>query len=165
MIRLFITGGTIDKTYNSLSGELEFERSYLPQMLAQSRTTLEITTEILFLKDSLEISENDRELLVSKCLDCSEKYIIISHGTDTMTDTAEFLEQAVKGKIIVLFGAILPYSVADSDALFNLGVALSAVKNQNNSGIYIAMNGRIFASGEVQKNKNLGIFQAKSDEK
>lgn len=156
-IKLFITGGTLDKVYNSRSGALEFDQSHVPQMLAQSRMTLEVTTEVLFLKDSLEFTEQDRELIVSKCRDCREKNIVISHGTDTMVETAQLLDKHIKDKTVALFGAMIPYSIKNSDALFNLGTALSAAKNK--PGVYIAMNGQIFTSDTVQKNKQLGVFE------
>lgn len=157
-IKLFITGGTIDKTYNLLNGELAFNRSHIAQILAQSRTSLEITTELLLLKDSLAMTAKDRELILSKCLECDEKNIMITHGTDTMVKTAKLLSQAIKNKTIVLFGAMLPYSVKHSDALFNFGAALNTVQTQK-AGVYIAMHGEIFNPDKVKKNKKLGVFQ------
>ncbi len=157
-VKLFITGGTIDKVYNRLTGELVFENTHIVEMLNRSGSTLDIVTEVLFLKDSLEMTDRDRELIVSKCLDCDRQHIIITHGTDTMVETAKLLDQHIKHKTIVLFGAMIPYAVKNSEALFNLGAAISVVQLQK-SGIYIAMNGQVFKTDKVEKNKDLGIFQ------
>jgi len=119
-----------------------------------------IDSEVLFLKDSLEMNDKDRDLILSKCLECDEDKIIITHGTDTMVDTAQLLGDKIKDKTIVLFGSMIPYSVNNSDALFNLGGALSAVQNKK-QGVYIAMNGQIFDFDKVEKNKKLGIFQTR----
>ena len=159
-IKLLITGGTIDKVYNELTGELEFSDSHLEKMLKRSRSTLDISSEILFLKDSLDMTDEDRELILSKCLSSTEDKIVITHGTDTMVETAKLLGDQAKGKTIVLFGSMIPYSINNSDALFNLGVALSAVQNKK-QGVYIAMNGQIFDFDKVKKNKKLGIFQTR----
>lgn len=156
-IKILITGGTIDKVYNELTGELEFDTSHLGEMLERSRSTVNIDSEVLFLKDSLDMSDKDRGLILSKCLECSEDTIVITHGTDTMVETAKLLGDQVKNKVIVLFGSMIPYSVNYSDALFNLGIALSAVQNKA-KGIYIAMNGQVFDFDKVQKDKSLGIF-------
>ncbi len=156
-IKLLITGGTIDKVYNELTGELAFDTSYLCEMLERSRSTVNIDSEVLFLKDSLEMNDEDRDLILSKCLECSEDAIVITHGTDTMVETANFLGDQVKNKVVVLFGSMIPYSVDHSDALFNLGAALGAVQNKT-KGVYIAMNGQVFDFDKVEKDKSLGIF-------
>ena len=157
-IQFFITGGTIDKTYDELKGQLSFDQTHIVDMLNRGRSMADTTSEVLFLKDSLEMTKVDRELIVSKCLACEQRRIIITHGTDTMVETAKYLAQKVKDKTVVLFGAMIPYSVDHSDALFNLGVALSAVQHRD-SGIYIAMNGQVFDFDGVEKNKALGVFE------
>ena len=157
-IKILITGGTIDKAYNELTGELTFGTSNLDEMLERSRLTIDIDTEVLFLKDSLDMNDEGRNLILSKCLECSEDRIVITHGTDTMVQTAKLLGDQIKNKVIILFGSMIPYSINNSDALFNLGVALSAVQNKTN-GVYIAMNGQVFDFDKVEKNKALGIFE------
>ena len=156
-IKLLITGGTIDKVYNKLSGELEFSESHLEQMLERGRVSLDTSPEILFLKDSLDMNGEDRNLILSKCLECDEDNIVITHGTDTMVETAKLLGNQIQDKTIVLFCAMVPYSIDNSDALFNLGVALNAAQTKD-SGVYVAMNGRVFDFDKVEKNKSLGIF-------
>ena len=156
-IKLLITGGTIDKVYNKLSGELEFSESHLEQMLERGRVSLDTSPEILFLKDSLDMNGEDRNLILSKCLECDEDNIVITHGTDTMVETAKLLGNQIQDKTIVLFGAMVPYSIDNSDALFNLGVALNAAQTKD-SGVYVAMNGRVFDFDKVEKNKSLGVF-------
>ncbi|RUM80927.1 MAG: asparaginase [Candidatus Thioglobus sp.] len=157
-IKILVTGGTIDKVYNELTGELTFGTSNLDEMLERSRSTVGINTEVLFLKDSLDMNDEDRGLILSKCLECSEDRVMITHGTDTMVETAQLLGNKIKDKTIVLFGSMVPYSINNSDALFNLGAALSAVQNKTN-GVYIAMNGQVFDFDKVEKNKALGIFE------
>ena len=159
MIKLFITGGTLDKNYNELTGELEFSRTHLPEMLLQANCQVEITTQQLMLKDSLEINDTDRQTILQACLDANELQIIITHGTDTMVQTAKLLstQPQLKHKTIVLTGAMRPYKLGSSDALFNLGNAISAVKSAQ-GGIYIAMNGELFVANKVKKDTNKGIF-------
>jgi L-asparaginase len=156
-IKILITGGTIDKTYKELTGELDFIETHIIDMLNRRRSMIATTSEVLLLKDSLEITNSDRDFILDKCQSADEKNILITHGTDTMVATAEFLAQNLKDKTVVLFGAMLPYSVKNSDALFNLGVALSAVQLKK-QGVYIAMNGQIFDFNKVQKDKSLGVF-------
>ncbi len=157
-IQFFITGGTIDKTYNELTGQLSFDQTHIVDMLNRGRSMVDTNSEVLFLKDSLEMTEVDRELIVAKCLACEQQRIVITHGTDTMVETAKYLASRVKDKTVVLFGAMIPYSINHSDALFNLGVALSAVQHQD-SGVYVAMNGQVFDFDGVEKNKALGVFE------
>ena len=156
MIRFLITGGTIDKEYNELNGELYFPKTHLIEMLKQARCKYPVATEQLMLKDSLEMSVNDRERIKIACLSAVENKIIVTHGTDTMVDTARHLV-GIKDKTIVLFGAMIPYSMSNSDALFNLGCAFSAVQTLQN-GVYISMNGHIFPWDNVQKLKQQGMF-------
>ncbi|HIM57879.1 MAG TPA: asparaginase [Gammaproteobacteria bacterium] len=156
-IKLLITGGTIDKIYNELNGELGFNQSHLKHMLERGRVGLDISLERLFLRDSLDMNDEDRDLILSKCLECNEDNILVTHGTDTLVETAKLLGNKIKNKTIVLFGSMIPYSVNNSDALFNLGVALSAVQLKK-SGVYVVMNGRVFDFDRVKKDKNLGLF-------
>ena len=159
MIRFLITGGTIDKEYNELNGELYFPKTHLIEMLKQARCKYPVATEQLMLKDSLEMSANDRERIKKACLSAVENKIIVTHGTDTMVDTARHLV-GIKDKTIVLFGAMIPYSMSHSDALFNLGCAVAAVQTLK-SGVYITMNGKVVKYDEVVKNKKIGEFQSK----
>ena len=156
-IKVLITGGTIDKAYKELTGELSFTQTHIIDMLNRGRSMADTLSEVLFLKDSLEMTDSDREFIRDKCLACDEQNILITHGTDTMVQTAKFLAENIKDKTVVLFGSMIPYSIDQSDALFNLGVALSAVQIKGN-GVYIAMNGRVFDFDKVQKDKSLGIF-------
>ncbi len=156
-IKALITGGTIDKIYNKLNGELGFNNTCFDQMLERSNIGLEVESKILFLKDSLDMTDEDRMLILSECLTCNDDKILITHGTDTMVKTAQLLGAKIKDKTIVLFGSMTPYSIVNSDALFNLGVAISAVQ-QKGTGVYISMNGKTFDFDKVEKNKSLGIF-------
>lgn len=159
IVRVLITGGTIDKAYNAITGELTFAKTHIITMLNHSRLMVDTLPEVLFLKDSLKMTISDRELILSKCLASNEDYILISHGTDTMAQTAQLLGKNIHNKTIVLFGAMMPYTIYPSDALFNLGFALSSVQTQP-SGVYIAMHGKIFDFDKVQKNTTLGIFES-----
>ncbi|BAS67372.1 MAG: asparaginase [Gammaproteobacteria bacterium] len=157
-IKILITGGTIDKVYNDLTGELVFKNTHIVDMLNRARSMTDSISEVLFLKDSLAITKEDRQLILSKCLEANENKIVITHGTDTMVETAQLLGRKVKNKTVILFGAMIPYSVNHSDALFNLGFALSSVQTLS-KGVYIAMNGRIFEFDKVIKNKIIGVFE------
>lgn len=158
-IKILITGGTVDKVYNELTGKLMFDDSHLGEMLERSRSTLGIDLEVLFLKDSLDMDDEDRSLILSKCLESSVDKIVITHGTDTMVETAKLLGSKIKNKTVVLFGAMIPYSVNNANALFNLGAALSAVQSKEN-GVYVTMNGKLFDFDKVEKNKALGVFES-----
>jgi L-asparaginase len=160
MIKLLITGGTIDKQYDELNGELIFTQSCVEDMLAQGRAKLDISPETVMLKDSLDMDDNDRQQILKACLACDESQIVITHGTDTVVETSQVLAAEIKNKTIVLLGAMVPYQFKQSDALFNLGCAIAAVQTLEN-GVYITMNGRIFNYDEVIKNKDLGEFQSK----
>jgi L-asparaginase len=157
-IRLYITGGTIDKVYNQTNGELEFNQTHFPEMLSRARIEVEIKTEILLFKDSLDMDDNDRELILKSCVECEEERILITHGTDTMCETAKLLGSNLKNKIVVLFGSMVPYTINNSDSFFNLGCALGSL-NLLDPGVYIAMNGRTLPWNDVVKNRSLGIFQ------
>ena len=159
-IKLLITGGTIDKQYDELNGELIFTQSVVENMLEQGRAKLDISPETVMLKDSLDMDDNDRQQILESCLACDEPQIVITHGTDTMVETSQVLATKIKDKTIVLLGAMVPYQFKNSDALFNLGCAIAAVQTLEN-GVYITMNGKIFNYDEVIKNKDLGEFQSK----
>ena len=157
-IRILITGGTIDKEYDPLTGELTFSKSHLSNMLNQVRCKIRVILEEVMLKDSLRMMNEDREEILKKCIHCLENKIIITHGTDTMVETARMLGNNAKGKTIVLIGAMIPYAFGASDALFNLGCAFSAVQALE-QGVYITMNGKIFHWDNVRKNKESGEFE------
>ncbi|MCK4708232.1 MAG: asparaginase [Gammaproteobacteria bacterium] len=157
-IKLLITGGTIDKSYNMHNGELHFVDSHIPAMLNEGRCKAIVELDKLMLKDSLDMTENDRLQIVSSCQQSEPSKIIITHGTDTMVQTAQFLDDQVKDKTIVLTGAMIPYVFDKSDSLFNLGTAFSAVQFLK-AGVYIAMNGQVFKARNVVKNREEGVFE------
>jgi L-asparaginase len=157
-IRVFITGGTFDKEYNELDGKLFFQDTHLPEMLKLGRCNLDVELRTLMMIDSLEMGVDERELIVFQCNKSDEDKIVITHGTDTMTDTAKVLAEKVKDKTVVLTGAMIPYKFGSSDGLFNLGSALAFVQTLPH-GIYIAMNGKIFNWDNVRKNKQTGQFE------
>ncbi|HUQ97022.1 MAG TPA: asparaginase domain-containing protein [Chitinophagaceae bacterium] len=157
-IRIFITGGTFDKEYNEISGQLFFQDTHLPEMLKLGRSRLAVDLRTLMMIDSLEMTDMDRDLIARHCREADEDRIVITHGTDTMAATAEMLSQSVTGKTVVLTGAMIPYKFGSSDGLFNLGSALAFVQTLP-EGIYVVMNGRYFKAGTVQKNKKTGEFE------
>ena len=157
-IRIFITGGTFDKEYNEIKGQLFFKDSHLPEMLELGRSRLDVEIRTLMMVDSLEMTHEDRDLIAEHCLKSPEEKIVITHGTDTMADTARVLADKVKGKTVVLTGAMIPYKFGSSDGLFNLGSALAFVQTLA-PGVYVAMNGRYFNAGNVRKNKQTGEFE------
>lgn len=158
MIRIFVTGGTFDKTYDEIRGQLSFHDTHLPEMLNLGRSRVEVSVRTLMMIDSLEMTDADRELITRNCAQCEETRIVVTHGTDTMVDTAAALARGVTGKTIVLTGAMIPYAFGSSDGLFNLGSALSFVQVLP-SGVYIAMNGQHFAWDKVRKNRQSGYFE------
>ena len=157
-IRVFITGGTFDKEYNELDGSLFFQDTHLPEMLKLGRCNLDVELRTLMMIDSLEMGVDERELIVFQCNKSDEDKIVITHGTDTMTETAKILAEKVKDKTVVLTGAMIPYKFGSSDGLFNLGSALAFVQTLPH-GVYIAMNGKIFNWDNVRKNKQTGQFE------
>ncbi len=157
-IQIFVTGGTFDKEYNELDGSLYFKDTHLPEMLTLGRSRVPVDTRTLMLIDSLDMSDSDRETIAQNCLKTTEEKIIITHGTDTMVETARVLAEKVKGKTIVIVGAMIPYKFGSSDGLFNLGSALAFVQILP-AGVYIAMNGRYFKWDNVRKNKQVGGFE------
>lgn len=159
MIQVFITGGTFDKEYNELNGALYFKETHLQEMLEKGRSRLDLQTETLFMKDSLEFTDLDREKIQAACAAATSDRILITHGTDTMAQTAEFLANRVQDKTIVLTGAMIPYKFGSSDGMFNLGSALAFVQLLP-PGVYISMNGKIFQAGHVRKNLARGEFEA-----
>lgn len=161
-IRLFVTGGTFDKEYDEIRGRLYFNDTHLPQMLELGRCRVELEIRTLMMVDSLDMSDADRELIAHQCRDASEDRIVITHGTDTMVETAAVLARTVPDKTMVLTGAMIPIAFGSSDGLFNLGGALAAVQVLP-AGVYIVMNGRVFEWDTVQKNKGTGVFERLSD--
>jgi L-asparaginase len=157
-VRIFVTGGTFDKEYNELNGQLYFKDSHLPEMLKLGRCLVPVDLRTLMMIDSLEMTDMDRELIVRHCEEADEDKIIITHGTDTMAATARLLAEKVSGKTIVLTGAMIPYKFGSSDGLFNLGSAMAFVQTLT-PGVYIAMNGRCFHADNVRKNKETGVFE------
>ena len=157
-LRIIATGGTFDKHYDPLTGALGFGESHLPGALARTRMTIAVALELLPLLDSLDMQDADRERILAACRAASEAAIVIVHGTDTMRDTAAVLGAAALGKTVVLTGAMIPYEIANSDALFNLGFA-SGVAQTLPAGVYVAMNGQVFAWDNVTKNRAAGVFQ------
>ncbi len=157
-IKIFITGGTFDKEYNELTGELYFKNSHMYELLELGRCRLDIDIETLMMVDSIEMSKTERNYIIQKCIEEPIKQIIITHGTDTMVKTARILAEADIEKTIVLSGAMIPVRFGSSDGLFNMGSALSFVQALP-SGVYIAMNGQIFDHKNVKKNKKMGIFE------
>jgi L-asparaginase len=159
IICIFITGGTFDKTYDEIRGQLSFADTHLPEMLRLGRSHVEVSIRTLMMVDSLEMTENDRAVIVRNCAQCDHSRIVVTHGTDTMVETAAALAKGVSGKTVVLTGAMIPYAFGSSDGLFNLGSALSFAQVLP-PGIYIAMNGQHFAWDRVRKNRDRGVFEA-----
>ena len=161
-ILVLSTGGTFDKTYDLLTGHLQFRESFVSNILTLGRSTLEADTQTVFLKDSLDIVDQDRVAIVKMLASSTHKRVVITHGTDSIAETAAFLESCNLGKTIVLTGAMIPYSFGASDALFNLGSALAFVQVLD-EGVYVAMNGKYYNAGTVKKNKITGYFETKTN--
>ena len=159
-IRILITGGTFDKDYDELTGALFFRSTHLPEMLRLGRSTLDVLVQTVCMMDSLEMDAGHRAQVLEACRDSPEGRILVTHGTDTMVETAAVLAHglAVADKTVVLTGAMVPFAFGSSDGLFNLGSALSFVQVLP-AGVYIAMNGRCFAWHNVRKNKAEGVFE------
>ncbi len=157
-IRIFITGGTFDKEYNEIDGTLFFQNSHLPEMLQLGRNRVKVEIRTLMMIDSLEMTETDRDIIAQNCMHCPEECIIITHGTDTMVETAKTLATQVHNKTVVLTGAMIPYKFGSSDGLFNLGSALAFVQTLP-YGVYVAMNGRYFNWDNVRKNRQTAEFE------
>jgi L-asparaginase len=161
-IRIFFTGGTFDKAYNELTGDLYFEDSHLPEMLKLGRCRVDLEIRTLMMIDSLQMTDDDRQIVLDQCRKVPESRILITHGTDTMVRTAEVLAHGIAdktpAKTIVLTGAMIPYKFGSSDGLFNLGSALAFAQTLP-PGVYVAMNGRHFAWNRVRKNRKTGVFE------
>lgn len=157
---IFATGGTFEKEYNELNGQLYFKETHLSEMLKLGRSRLPVRLQTLMMKDSLEMTVEDRQAIVAACEKAKEKRIVITHGTDTMEQTARFLGKAISGKTVILTGAMIPYKFGSSDGLFNLGSAL-AFAQVLPPGVYVSMNGRYFMWDSVTKNRAIGIFESK----
>ncbi|MGE5127323.1 MAG: asparaginase domain-containing protein [Betaproteobacteria bacterium] len=160
-IRVFVTGGTFDKKYDEMSGRLSFADTHVHEMLRLGRCRLDLAVRTLMMVDSLDMTDADRSLILENCRSAQEPQVVITHGTDTMAETARVLGEAGLAKTIVLTGAMVPYAFGSSDGLFNLGSALSFVQALPH-GVYIAMNGRSFAWDDVVKNRQLGAFETRS---
>jgi L-asparaginase len=158
-IRILVTGGTFDKEYNELTGELFFQSTHTGDMLRLGRCLLEVEIETLMMIDSLQMTDDGRRLILERCLAVSEDRIVITHGTDTMAETAAVLGAGLAGKTVVLTGAMVPYTFGSSDGLFNLGTAMAFVQTLP-VGVYVAMNGRCFPWHSVRKDKKKGIFES-----
>jgi len=158
-IRIIATGGTFDKEYNELTGELFFKDTHIGDMLRLGRSYLPVALERLMMIDSLQMTAADRDLILSRCLEVPEQRIVITHGTDTMEQTAAVLGPRVTDKTVVLTGAMVPYKFGSSDGMFNLGTALAFAQTLA-PGVYVAMNGRYFPWRSVRKNRELGVFES-----
>jgi L-asparaginase len=156
-LAILVTGGTFDKRYDEIAGVLDFGRTNVGEMLKLARCRLSIRTEVVMMKDSLQMTDADRARIAATCARCRERRIVITHGTDTMEHTARYLGARITDRTIVLTGAMVPYTFGSSDGLFNLGSAL-AFAQQLPAGVYIAMNGRVFPHDRVRKDRKRGIF-------
>ena len=157
-IKIFSTGGTFDKEFDEITGELFFKKTQLYELLELGRSKLDVKIETLMMVDSLKMSNTERQYIVDKCKNEKTNNIIITHGTDTMVKTAELIANQITDKTIILTGAMIPIKFGSSDGLFNLGSAMSFVQVLE-PGVYITMNGRYFNYDNVRKNKKLGIFE------
>lgn len=163
-IRVFATGGTFDKEYDFLTGQLYFKNTHLQEMFSQGRCSINIDVRTLMMIDSLQMTDEERNIIAYNCKSCDSDKIIITHGTDTMVQTAKVLAEKVKDKTIVISGAMIPYKFGSSDGFFNLGAALAFVQTLP-QGVYIAMNGRYFHWDNVRKNLKTGFFEELDAEK
>ena len=157
-VRILITGGTFDKEYDEITGKLYFKDTHMREILDLGRSKLEVKIRTLMLVDSLDMTNDDRDVISDNCRRVSENQIVITHGTDTMTETGKVIANAKLEKTIILTGAMIPYKFGSSDGLFNLGCAL-AFAQALPRGVYIAMNGRCFDWNKVEKNKKTGVFE------
>lgn len=157
-IKIFVTGGTFDKEYNELTGNLFFNKTHLKEMLFLGRSRVEVEIKTLMMIDSLDMTEKERNIIVSNCLKSKETKIIITHGTDTIVETAKALAKKIRNKTIILTGAMIPYKFGSSDGLFNLGSSLAFIQTLP-PNIYIVMNGQYFIWNNVRKNRTAGEFE------
>lgn len=161
MICILVTGGTFDKEYDEIHGRLFFKDTHVAEMLSLGRSRVDVSVRTLMMIDSLDMSDADRGIIVRHCQQCDEERIVITHGTDTMVETARALAADVSGKTIVLTGAMIPYAFGSSDGLFNLGSAVSFAQALSH-GVYVAMNGQAFPWNGVRKNRETGFFEPTS---
>jgi L-asparaginase len=160
-IRIIITGGTFDKHYDEIRGSLTFKDSHLPEILKFVRCTVPVEVELNQLIDSLDMQTANRMQVLESCRRAAEDHIVITHGTDTMVETAEVIGRAGLSKTVVLTGAMVPFIFSNSDAVFNLGCAVTAVQLLE-PGVYVAMNGAVFPWNDVKKNKEKGVFEKRT---
>ncbi len=156
-IKILITGGTFDKEYDEIKQTLLFKQSHVPAVLKEGRNRLDVEVVTLMLKDSLQMTDADRDVIANYCKTAQEFKIIITHGTDTMDQTAQYLAARVPDNTIVITGAMVPYTFGSSDGIFNLACALAFVQTLP-AGVYVAMNGQCFQAGNVKKNTESGFF-------
>ena len=157
-IRVFVTGGTFDKEYNERNGQLFFKDTHLREMLTLGRSLVDVEVRTLMMVDSLEMDDDDRQVILTQCRKCPQENIVLTHGTDTMEVTARLLGENITDKTIILTGAMIPYAFGSSDGLFNLGSALAFAQSLP-TGVYVAMNGRVFDWDNVRKNRDAGEFE------
>ena len=157
-VRILITGGTFDKEYDEIEGKLFFKDSHVKEMLELGRCRLPVELRTLMMVDSLQMTEDDRKLIVEHCRGTPERRIVVTHGTDTMEMTARSIAEAVTDKTVVVTGAMIPYKFDSSDGLFNLGSALAFVQSLP-VGVYVVMNGRCFPARSAKKNRETGFFE------
>jgi L-asparaginase len=159
-IRVLVTGGTFDKEYDELTGRLFFKDTHIQEMLRLGRCRVPVEVETLMMVDSLEMTDADRAAIARRCVEVAETRIVVTHGTDTMVETAAVLARETSGtnKTIVLTGAMVPWAFGSSDGLFNLGSAVSFVQALA-AGVYVAMNGRCFSWDDVRKDRAAGVFE------
>jgi L-asparaginase len=158
-IHILVTGGTFDKEYNELTGELFFKDTHLPEMLSLGRSSLQVEMQTLMMVDSLQMTAADRERIMECCRTAPSDRVVVTHGTDTMAETAAILGRSIHNKTIILTGAMIPYKFGSSDGIFNLGAALAYVQCLP-FGVYVAMNGHAFPWDNVRKNKAVGVFES-----
>ncbi len=159
MIRILVTGGTFDKEYDEVRGRLFFKDTHVQEMLDKGRSRVPVSVRTLMMIDSLEMTDADRALVVEQCRQSEVDRIVVTHGTDTMVETATAIAAAdLAGKTVVLTGAMIPYAFGSSDGLFNLGSALSFAQVLP-PGVYVAMNGQHFPWNTVRKNRDTATFE------
>lgn len=159
MIRILVTGGTFDKEYDEVRGQLFFKDTHVQEMLAKGRSRVPVAIRTLMMIDSLDMTAAGRALVVEQCRTSDERQIVVTHGTDTMVETAAAIAAAdLAGKTVVLTGAMIPYAFGSSDGLFNLGSALSFAQVLP-PGVYVAMNGQYFRWDDVRKNRDTATFE------
>lgn len=156
-LRVLVTGGTFDKEYDELKGTLGFGRTHVPEMLRLGRCRVTARVTVLMMKDSLFMTAADRRRILTACRRAKESRLVVTHGTDTMAETAAVLGRGLTGKTVVLTGAMRPYRFGSSDGMFNLGSALSFAQALP-PGVYVAMNGRVLPWDDCRKDRRQGVF-------